>query len=352
MKKILLLFTVALIGFTGCQQNDPEFSVPKAQSPAVDESIVDEHVIQSLASYNLTTADFLSDETTLSRGQANQRFGSVRQKFLMVGNEKIAYVETSGRGPDVVLVHGLSQASNSFDRQLNSVLGKVFHVVSIDLPGHGLSGDSPDPATAYQLPGYADVLVSVTHALHLEHAVFVGWSLGANVILEAADDLQDASGFMLFDVPVISNPFNPEVFLPLPEFPLLLTPELTDEEIHTVIPTFFRPDAHHIPEFFFDNMSRQDPNARLYLGVTIGTANYTDEPGVLENLSMPVAVVIGKEEQIVNIDYLSVQNIPTLWHDKIWELPNAGHASHWEQPGLFNILLAAFVIDSNHHHGI
>jgi pimeloyl-ACP methyl ester carboxylesterase len=85
----------------------------------------------------------------------------------------------------------------------------------------------------------------------------------------------------------------------------------------------------------------------LYLGVTIGTGNYKDQVGIVANLPVPLAVLDGKQEQISNIAYQKGLSIPTLWHKKVWEIPNAGHIAQWENPLYFNVLLAAFVIDCN-----
>lgn len=351
MKKILIPFVAMLIAFSGCQENETELSEAAESQKLVYNDILDDGIINALASYNLVPSDFIEEQVENGNGIANpsglRSFGHVKQKFLTVNNEKIAYFETSGRGPDVLLIHGLSQSSNAFDRQLNSILGKIFHIVSIDLSGHGLSDNSLDPETVYQLPGYADLLVNIVEELNMQHAVFVGWSLGGNILVEAADRLTEAAGFMIFDAGFVSNPFNPEVFLPLPEFPLLLTPDLSEDDIRALIPAFFKPNAKHIPELFYSNLRRQDPLARLYLGVTIGTGNYKDQPGALSQLTIPVAVLQGMQEQIVNPNYLTGLNIPTLWRNKIWIIPNAGHAVQWEQSTLFNILLAAFVIDSH-----
>jgi Predicted hydrolases or acyltransferases (alpha/beta hydrolase superfamily) len=48
------------------------------------------------------------------------------------------YIEKSGAGDPLVLIHGMGSASNAF-KPIRSTLDKNFSVVTIDLPGHGKS---------------------------------------------------------------------------------------------------------------------------------------------------------------------------------------------------------------------
>lgn len=48
------------------------------------------------------------------------------------------YIEKSGAGDPLVLIHGMGSASNAF-KPIRSTLDKDFLVVTLDLPGHGKS---------------------------------------------------------------------------------------------------------------------------------------------------------------------------------------------------------------------
>lgn len=340
IKKHLSVFLASLIILSACQDDDPNLKVSENRD-------FEPSIVSTLETYGLSVSDFETG-TAFGKDDASARRGShIKKKTLTIGNEQIAYFETSGRGPDVLLIHGNAMSSNSYGFQLNSVLGKIFHIISIDLAGHGMSQHSPDPAVTYQLPGQADLLVDIVDELDMEQAVMVGWSLGGNIMLQASDRLTQARGMMILGCSPVANPFDPNAFLPSEEFGLLFKPDLTEEEIAALVPTLFRPDFPYIPEFFYDDVRAQDPLARLYLGVTVGTGNYQDQVGIVGNLSVPLAVLDGKLEQISNIAYQKGLSIPTLWHNKVWEIPNAGHVAQWENPLYFNVLLAAFVIDCN-----
>lgn len=338
-KSLLLFLLIPLSLLTGCYEPDPD---PKASS----KESFDPSIIKTLKAYNLSLSDF--EEAREVSAKNRQSSGSrVVSKTLTIGNERIAYFETSGKGPDILLIHGNAQSSKSYSFQLNSLLGSIFHIISIDLPGHGSSQPSPNPAVTYQVPGYADLLVDIVDALDMEQAVIVGWSLGGNILLEASDRLTDARGLMILGTSPVANPFDPGAFIPSQEFGLLFKPDLTEEEIQVLAPTLFRPGFQNIPEMFYQDVRIQDPLARLFLGVTIGTGNYKDQVEIVGNLSAPLAVLDGEHEQVASIAYQQGLTIPTLWHNRVWVIPHAGHMAQWENPSYFNVLLAAFVIDVN-----
>lgn len=87
------------------------------------------------------------------------------------------YTQTSGSGPDLVLVHGWGLHGGVWERLL-PLLEPVFRVTRVDLPGHGRSGWH-DPAT---LTAMAAAVLSVAPV----RANWLGWSLGSLVATRAA----------------------------------------------------------------------------------------------------------------------------------------------------------------------
>jgi len=86
---------------------------------------------------------------------------------------KPLHVQTTGQGPDIVLLHGWGMHGGYWDG-LVSVLKEHYRVHCIDLPGHGRS----DYHGEQTLQDYADVIVQ-TMQQHIESAaVLMGWSLG------------------------------------------------------------------------------------------------------------------------------------------------------------------------------
>lgn len=272
----------------------------------------------------------------------------LQTKYVDVAFGRIAYYESSGKGPAVVLVHGNSSSKQAFTRQLNGLVGHIFRIVAIDLPGHGESVRAADPFSEYTVENLTDMLAEVALKLDLQDAVFVGWSLGGHLVLEASAKLPQARGFMITGTPPMQIPFNPDSFLPNPSMNYSFMPVLTEEQIAEYLEASFRPGAD-IPGFFYDEVRNTDGMLRYCLGGIIMTGSYSNESEIVQNLDRPLAVLHGEEDQLVNLQYIESLSIPTLWRGSIQIIPWSGHTPQWENPIWFNALLAQFVLYANYH---
>ncbi|MCG2633350.1 MAG: alpha/beta hydrolase [Gammaproteobacteria bacterium] len=99
----------------------------------------------------------------------------------------IAY-QTAGTGqPALVFIHGWSSRASHWRAQLPR-FAENYQVVAVDLGGHGHSGTNRD---RWDLPAFADDVVTVADALDLQQIILVGHSMGAVVMVEAASRLGD-----------------------------------------------------------------------------------------------------------------------------------------------------------------
>ena len=81
--------------------------------------------------------------------------------------------------PPLVAVHGWLDNAGSF-ALLAPLLAEHFHVVALDLPGHGGSNHLP-PGANYHFIDYVRAVLEAAQALGLEHYTLLGHSLGAGV---------------------------------------------------------------------------------------------------------------------------------------------------------------------------
>ncbi|HLW93425.1 MAG TPA: alpha/beta hydrolase [Roseiarcus sp.] len=258
----------------------------------------------------------------------------------------IAYHETLGAGGPIVFIHGNSASSRAYSRQLLSPLGQKRRLVGIDLPGHGQSDNAADPSL-YSLPGYAQALIALAKGLHLEEATFVGWSLGGHVLLEAAPDLPEAAGFVIFGAPPLAfPPAMDKAFLPNPAMGVGFSAEVTKEQAAAYVESFFKPGYADIAPSFVDDILRTDGCARSQLAASIAPKGYRDEVEIVAQLKRPLAVLHGAEEQLVNGAYFDGLAMPTLWRKSVQTVFDAGHAPQWEQPQTFNALIDAFAAET------
>lgn len=266
----------------------------------------------------------------------------MQHREIAINGQKIAYYESAGTGRPVLFIHGNSMSGLCFEKQFNSPLGAQYRLVALDLPGHGESGPASDPQSGYTLPAYATMVAEFAKSLEIDDAVLVGWSLGGHVLLEASGRFPGSAGLMIFGTPPVGKPMAADAFSPNPLFPLTFKNDLSTEEAVAVTAGFFKPDSR-IPAFFIEDMRRTDGRAREALGVSVAEGNYADEVHIVAGLDMPVAVVQGEEESIVNLAYLRSLAIPALWRGEVQIVAAAGHALHWEQPESFNFLLTEFI---------
>jgi pimeloyl-[acyl-carrier protein] methyl ester esterase len=88
------------------------------------------------------------------------------------------HCSTSGSGEDLVLLHGWGMNSAIWGGFLDA-LAERFRVTAVELPGHGESGFDPERVS---LEAWTDAVLAIVP----QRAIWVGWSLGAQLALQAA----------------------------------------------------------------------------------------------------------------------------------------------------------------------
>jgi pimeloyl-ACP methyl ester carboxylesterase len=266
---------------------------------------------------------------------------ALRPLRLQVGAQSIAGYESAGTGRPIVLIHGNSSSSRIWQKQLQGPLGSKYRLIAIDLPGHGASSPAPDPERDYSGPGYSACIAAVARQLALADAVFVGWSLGGHAVLNAASALPMAAGLMIFGTPPLgksSDGFAGFKGLSATAF----TPAPSEAEIAAWIRSAFAPGYAEVPSFVDADFRKTDGNARGYLGASAQQGRFADEVAIVRELKIPLAIVHGAEEQIVDLGYLQRLAAPTLWRKQVQVIEGAGHATQWEKAQAFDGILDAF----------
>lgn len=90
--------------------------------------------------------------------------------------QRIHYRDQGSRdGPAIILLHG-SNASLQTWEPLVKRLGGTYRIVTLDLPGHGLTGATPD--RDYSADGMMEAVDVVAAKLGLDHFILGGNSMG------------------------------------------------------------------------------------------------------------------------------------------------------------------------------
>ena len=124
-------------------------------------------------------------------------------KFIDIDGVRLHYVD-KGRGPVLLLIHGLAGQVLNFTHSLLGQLAHDFRVVILDRPGSGYSL-RPDDALA-PLVAQARIVSRFCQALGLERPVVVGHSLGGAIALALALDHPDQVGALALIAPVTHRP--------------------------------------------------------------------------------------------------------------------------------------------------
>ena len=107
--------------------------------------------------------------------------GALRQTAIRLHGHRLSY-RTGGRGPVLLLVHGITSSSANWEPVLTQ-LATRFTVVAPDLLGHG---ESAKPRGDYSLGASASLMRDLLVALGHERATIVGHSLGGGIAMQMA----------------------------------------------------------------------------------------------------------------------------------------------------------------------
>jgi len=269
----------------------------------------------------------------------------VENKTVSVGGQRISYRESAGAGRPVVFVHGNSASSGTWQGVLDGSFGQRFRCLAIDLPGHGDSAPATDQAI-YSLPGYAGVVAGFAAELAAADAVFVGWSLGGHIVVEASPLLPRAAGFVIFGTPPVSSPADmANAFLPNPVMNVGFTAEVSPEDARAYAASFTAPGSTISLDSSIADILRTDGAARACLLASIGAGQAADEVAIAGSLTVPLAILHGEGEQLVSLPYIEQLSIPSLWRGSVQVVPGTGHAPHLEDQAAFEALLTSFIDD-------
>jgi pimeloyl-ACP methyl ester carboxylesterase len=131
--------------------------------------------------------------------------GPLKPRLVSVGSADVAVMRL-GRpdAPPLVLVHGFSGDMMTWQFNI-AALARDFHVVALDLPGHGGSSGARGIGHWRVMIGW---LVEALSALGLRRAHLVGHSLGGRLVLGAAEEGFAASSVTLVACAGISPSYD------------------------------------------------------------------------------------------------------------------------------------------------
>jgi pimeloyl-ACP methyl ester carboxylesterase len=129
---------------------------------------------------------------------------SERVGQFFVDGDRLEYTEYGSGDQWVVLLHGQLMPRRMHQPLARAIAAEGFHVVTLDLLGHGRSDRPLDPK-GYSMTAFGEQVIALLDHLDAEQAVIGGTSLGSNVSLEVADVAPERVRGLLLEMPVLDN---------------------------------------------------------------------------------------------------------------------------------------------------
>ena len=260
----------------------------------------------------------------------------LEKRSLKIGDHQLGFERRgiSGRTP-LLFIHGFGSDSQTWRYSLGE-LSKTREVWTIDLPGHGNSIEFPMAYESKSLFNeYAQILKEFLKKAGLKKVHLIGHSLGGGIALKfALNHLNYVSSLTLFAPMGLGDSIN-EKFIES------FAKGESVEEIRESLNLIFYNNLWVTDSLVNATvLQHKNPKFRKILGRLTSLLQKQNKQNwkvrdELQNLSMPVKLIWGKEDQI--IPSYHAQDLPGSFAVHIF--PNTGHMVHIEQSQVINMLI-------------
>jgi pimeloyl-ACP methyl ester carboxylesterase len=245
-------------------------------------------------------------------------------RFITVDGTRLRYLER-GTGTPVLLLHGNGSMIEDFVSSglMDQTPGHRF--VAFDRPGFGYSERPRD--RSWDPWAQADLLLSALRHLEVDCPVVVGHSWGALVALAMAlQSAEKVAGLVLLSGYYYPIPRPQAIRVPAAAFPFvrrLMAPDTVRRVFAPcAVPERFK-RTYPLPRAMrLSHMMAVDEEAAMLLGATkVLCRQY-------RNLSVPVHLIAGSDDRIVDTDRHSVPLHNELSASTFHRIPGCGHMVH------------------------
>ncbi|MFM0501476.1 alpha/beta fold hydrolase [Paraburkholderia caffeinilytica] len=272
---------------------------------------------------------------------------ATRRHTVATSHGSLAVEESGAAGTAVLFIHGNSSCRAVFRHQLEGRLAEKYRLIAFDLPGHGESSNAPDPLLSYTRGSFADVAVELLGKLDVSKAVVLGWSLGGHIAIDMISRFPGMRGLMIVGAPPVGHDNMARGFAGLPQASAAGREHLSGAEIDGFVEAIFGVSAE---PFLRDAVARADGRFRKRLFEAARAGGQADQRVTVKESVIPIAVVNGAADRLINLDYIDTVAYGNLWEGHCHRLIGLGHAPFFEAPDLFNPLLERFLHDVEAAH--
>jgi len=234
-----------------------------------------------------------------------------------------------GQKPTLLQVHGFGASKENW-LDLSRHLKDDFHLVAVDLPGHGET--TFNPALQYDLDDQVQRLHAFTQAIGIQQFHMIGNSMGGGISALYAGTFPDnvASVILLDPAGIFDAKSEFDDYLDKGENPLIVE----SEEDFAFLVDFVMVQAPPIPwplsaASTIMMRERKPLNDQIFVDLT-GEHDFVFKD-VITRITAPALIVWGKQDRVLNADNASEfqRLIPA---SKVTLLDNVGHVPMMEVP--------------------
>lgn len=256
-------------------------------------------------------------------------------KFVAVEDLELRYQAFGTPGedrPNVVLLHGFGNSLQSF-RLLAPLLAEDYYVITVDLPGFGLSSKPVD--YDYRGANQARMIGKFIRALGFEKTIIGGHSLGGALALRVAVNEPEINGLILMNPGIIETGVPPITqYLPFP-FQRLSARQFGDPAFRKrfLQIAFVNPDI--VTDEVIDSLQLAVRSEGYLAGTTsmMGQYEAATEQAMLPQVEVPTIIVWGEQDRNKTPAELALLRAG-LRNNIVITSADAGHYVHEESPEL------------------
>lgn len=262
-------------------------------------------------------------------------------RMVTVDSTRLRVIET-GRGPPVVLIHGLAASMYSWRHTMLPLAQAGYHVIAFDNRGFGFSDK---PTHGYSNADYVGLVLGLMDSLGVSDAVLVGHSMGGAIAAEVALSRPDrVTGLVLVDAAGfgVRWPF----MLRVARWPIVgaLFDRFRGRGAMAGILRMRYADPSRVTDQDVDQYyaPMAEPDAQRALRRVLRAYRFDALRQRLDSIAAPTLMMWGSADRLIP-PAIGQAAVAQLQRGAFVLVPGAGHALPEEAPATFNRTLIAFL---------
>jgi len=265
---------------------------------------------------------------------------------MTINNHTISYTdEGPDNAPIIILIHGFPFNKTMWNKQVDMLI-ENWRVIAYDIRGFGNSGAG---TADFSIELFVDDLIDLMDTLKIETAMLCGLSMGGYIALNAMENFPKRfNALILCDTNCMAD-----------------TPEAAEKRMKTVesiqekgLEQYANDSVKKLfaPESFVTNKEKIATVKEMIMEASVQSLSKTlvalsrrkETCTNLHRISIPVLIVVGKEDQITPPDAARLMQ-KSIKGSILKIIEHAGHLSNIENSYEFNIQLEKFVASVNNY---